>query len=401
VSGRLSASAVRALPPRANLEHLKNQARSRLRELRGAAPAARLADAQLQVARDYGFSSWRELKAFVDARADPFAGLVGFYRHDPRDIANSVSAVTSEGGRLFLERSIGGRFELVDDGQGRFVIAGLPGWHEFERADDGPATAMVSRADGQRARAERISRAEAEAILASRRDAEAEQLRPRLSVAVAPEILQRYVGHYAARIGARGTPPMEIACQGGQLTARIIGQPALDVFPESETRFFYRVAPAQLSFVLEGGRAVALVVHQHGIGQRMDRVSADDAAGASAQILQRLAEQQRPRSLREVDPALFARYAGRYRIDAGRTLTVTAEGGRLYIEITGQPRFEVYPEGEGTFFWTIVAAQITFVDDTAGEVSHAVLHQNGRDTPLPRLPGAGAVSNPATSRLNG
>src|SRR5437870_3771087 len=56
------------LPARANLEHLRNEAKQRLRDLRARDAAARLSDAQLLVARDYGFPSWRRLKAAVDDR---------------------------------------------------------------------------------------------------------------------------------------------------------------------------------------------------------------------------------------------------------------------------------------------------------------------------------------------
>jgi len=57
-----------ALPARPNLEWLRKTAKQALRELRAQQPAARLADAQFAVARDHGFSSWRALKAHVDAR---------------------------------------------------------------------------------------------------------------------------------------------------------------------------------------------------------------------------------------------------------------------------------------------------------------------------------------------
>jgi ankyrin repeat protein len=56
------------LPDRPSLEHLKNEAKQRLRELRAQDPLARLTEAQRLVARAYGFSSWRQLKATVDAR---------------------------------------------------------------------------------------------------------------------------------------------------------------------------------------------------------------------------------------------------------------------------------------------------------------------------------------------
>jgi ankyrin repeat protein len=55
------------LPDSPSLEWLRKQAKRRLEELREANPAARLADAQLNLARQYGFSSWRSLKAHVDS----------------------------------------------------------------------------------------------------------------------------------------------------------------------------------------------------------------------------------------------------------------------------------------------------------------------------------------------
>ena len=56
------------LPPRANLEHLRNEAKQRLKTLREQDPSVKLADAQLAIAHEYGFASWRRLKAAVDER---------------------------------------------------------------------------------------------------------------------------------------------------------------------------------------------------------------------------------------------------------------------------------------------------------------------------------------------
>jgi ankyrin repeat protein len=58
------------LPARANLEHLKNEAKQRLKSMRSHHPAVRLSEAQLLVARSYGFPSWRKLKSHVDALTD-------------------------------------------------------------------------------------------------------------------------------------------------------------------------------------------------------------------------------------------------------------------------------------------------------------------------------------------
>ena len=67
-SNRLVCSA--KLPARANLEHLKNEAKQRLKTMRSQRPAARLSEAQLLVACSYGFPSWRKLKSFVEALND-------------------------------------------------------------------------------------------------------------------------------------------------------------------------------------------------------------------------------------------------------------------------------------------------------------------------------------------
>jgi ankyrin repeat protein len=56
----------KALPPRPHLDWLRKTAKQKLVELRGKLPGSRLADAQLAIAREYGFSSWRALKQQVD-----------------------------------------------------------------------------------------------------------------------------------------------------------------------------------------------------------------------------------------------------------------------------------------------------------------------------------------------
>ena len=54
------------LPERPSLEYLKKLAKDRLQKLRKANPHAKLTNAQLAIAREYGFSSWRALKMKID-----------------------------------------------------------------------------------------------------------------------------------------------------------------------------------------------------------------------------------------------------------------------------------------------------------------------------------------------
>ncbi len=70
----------RPLPGRANLIHLRNEAKQRLKDMRRTDPGAKLADAQQATARRYGFASWRKLKAYVDALNDCGERLIGAVR---------------------------------------------------------------------------------------------------------------------------------------------------------------------------------------------------------------------------------------------------------------------------------------------------------------------------------
>jgi TonB family protein len=60
----------RPLPERASLEHLKKEAKQRLKTMRLDDSGATLAAAQLATARQYGFTSWRRLVAYVKALRD-------------------------------------------------------------------------------------------------------------------------------------------------------------------------------------------------------------------------------------------------------------------------------------------------------------------------------------------
>jgi CubicO group peptidase (beta-lactamase class C family) len=85
-----------------------------------------------------------------------------------------------------------------------------------------------------------------------------------------------------------------------------------------------------------------------------------------------------------VDPKLFDRYVGKYALTPAFVLTVTREGDHLFLQATGQPKVEIFPESEREYFLKVVDAQITFIVDPAGKTTELVLHQAGRDLPAKR-----------------
>ena len=87
-----------------------------------------------------------------------------------------------------------------------------------------------------------------------------------------------------------------------------------------------------------------------------------------------------------IDPDILGRYVGRYELAPGYVFDVTAASGQLFAQLTGQPRFRVYPESETAFYYTVVEARLTFELDGSGAVTALVLHQRGVDRRARKLP---------------
>ncbi|MGH8235698.1 MAG: ankyrin repeat domain-containing protein [Steroidobacteraceae bacterium] len=92
-----------ALPARPNLDWLRKTAKQSLRDLRIKEPARKLADAQFALARDYGFSSWRALKAHVE------------------QLQSSSPTLSDEDVAMFLRAVGAGRMEAI-----RAALAAAP-----------------------------------------------------------------------------------------------------------------------------------------------------------------------------------------------------------------------------------------------------------------------------------
>lgn len=87
-----------------------------------------------------------------------------------------------------------------------------------------------------------------------------EQPRLRTSVEIDPALFDDYVGEYVLAPGAVIT----VTTQDGKLFAQLTGQDAFEIFPESETQFFYKVTDAQITFDVNNGDVKSLILHQNG-----------------------------------------------------------------------------------------------------------------------------------------
>ena len=162
--------------------------------------------------------------------------------------------------------------------------------------------------------------------------------------------------------------------RGGRLFGRIGDGPESEIFPESDTQFFSK-KDTQITFVKDSsGKAVKLIVHTY------------DGIDLAAPRAKDIAEAK-------VDPAVYDSLVGKYDYGDGVVnengygvvLTVTREGNRLFAQLAGQPKCEIFPKSETEYFWKVVNAQVTFVKDPAGKVTKAIHHQGGTIIDAPKI----------------
>ena len=194
-------------------------------------------------------------------------------------------------------------------------------------------------------------------------------LSERKEVTVDPKLLEGYVGNYEL------APKfiLTVTREGARLITQATGQPQVPIFAESDREFFAKVVDAQITFVTDAqGHATELILHQGGNDVHAKRFEG---------------EVPKPKEHKEItiDPKRFDGYVGQYQLAPNFILTITREGDALFAQATGQPKVQIFPEGEREFFYKVVDAQITFETDSAGHATSLTLHQNGANMPAKRV----------------
>ena len=176
---------------------------------------------------------------------------------------------------------------------------------------------------------------------------------------VDPKIYNAYVGQYELAPGFILT----ISKENNSLFAQATGQPKVEIFPESESNFFYKMVDAQITFVKnDAGKVVQLILHQNGRDIPGKKIS--DSVPQERHAV-------------KVDPKIYDAYVGQYELTPNLILTITKENDRLYAQATGQGKAEIFPESPVDFYYTTVDAQITFIKNDGGVIKELVLHQRG------------------------
>jgi CubicO group peptidase (beta-lactamase class C family) len=186
--------------------------------------------------------SAEERKA-VDLDPATLAGYVGVYRFDEK----ILRAISREGNKLFAHRSGGETYEILPVSRDDFFYPALESRLHFRRDDQGKITGMDF--------LQRFGPGD----VGVKTD---EPLPPeRQAAQVDPALYDNYVGVYELSPGFLLT----VTREGAHLMTQATRQPKVEVFPESETKFFLKVADAQIEFQRgPDGKATGLTLYQGG-----------------------------------------------------------------------------------------------------------------------------------------
>jgi CubicO group peptidase (beta-lactamase class C family) len=137
----------------------------------------------------------------------------------------------------------------------------------------------------------------------------------------------------------------------------------------------------------DAGQALASLIIA-GVAQAWDWPLADRRQLTPGRVERLFAQLDRVANQRvkvDVDPAVLARYVGRYELAPGQVFELTLVEGQLQLRLGDQPRFPLFAESTTKFFLEAVDAQISFILDADGRPGSLVLHQGGRDLPAPKI----------------
>ncbi len=79
-----------------------------------------------------------------------------------------------------------------------------------------------------------------------------------------------------------------------------------------------------------------------------------------------------------INPNIFEKYEGIFEMHTQPAFTIefTRERGNFYAEVKGQPKRQIYPSSDTTFFLKEVQAYVSFQPSENGEVNNVTLYQN-------------------------
>jgi CubicO group peptidase (beta-lactamase class C family) len=184
-----------------------------------------------------------EERKAVDLDPATLDGYVGVYRFD-KELAR---VIFREGDKLLAQRTGGERHEIRAASRDDFFYPEVGARIHFQRDAQGKITGMDF--------FQRFGPAEVGVKTDEPLPAE------RQAVKVDPNLYDGYAGEYELAPGF----VLTVTREGDRLMAQATGQPKIEIFPESESKFFLKVVDAQLEFQRgPDGKATGVTLYQGG-----------------------------------------------------------------------------------------------------------------------------------------
>ena len=98
-----------------------------------------------------------------------------------------------------------------------------------------------------------------------------------------------------------------------------------------------------------------------------------------------LAPAPKVRTEKQVDPKIFEQYTGSYQLAPNRVLNITSENNRLFAQVVGQNKFELFPESATGFFAKVVEIELVFEVDANGRATAVTLMQGNSKVKANRI----------------
>ena len=89
----------------------------------------------------------------------------------------------------------------------------------------------------------------------------------------------------------------------------------------------------------------------------------------------------------KVSKDILEEYVGTYKLSPASNMIITLDGDKLMAQLSGAGKIELFASSETTFFPKLIDAEIEFVKDANGDVTHMLFRQSGGEIKGERISG--------------
>ena len=195
----------------------------------------------------------------VTLASEILATYVGVYELNPSFHLN----ITLLDGALYSQATNQPMVPIFAKSETEFFLKVVEAQLTFVRDSEQGVTGLVLNQGGATINAKRLVGEAAQKAIASIAGPE------RKEVTVAKAVLKEYEGTYQLNPSFK----IVVTIKDGGLQVQATNQPRVSIFAESESKFFFKVVDAQISFVRDsGGKVTSLLLHQGGMDQTATKV---------------------------------------------------------------------------------------------------------------------------------